>query len=119
MARSDWRRGGRPRPTAFGNRDARTELVGFAPNRLVDRVSAVRPAELGFPLRHRPQAPEWRVDDLPIRARAGKLVVPVAAGERDVVLTYRPPLFHLGLATSALAWTAVLIGVLRATRRRR
>jgi hypothetical protein len=109
----------RPRPFAFGNRDARAELVGFSPNRLVYRVAAARPAELVFPLRQRPRAAEWRVDDLPARARDGRLSVDLPPGERDLVLTYRPPLFHAGLAASALACAAAVILVARRGRPRR
>jgi hypothetical protein len=108
----------RPHPVSFASRDVRAELTEFAPNRLVYRVASARPAELVLPLRHRPGAPEWRLEGgLPIRSHDGRLAVRLPAGERELVLRYRPPLLGVGLAVSAVAWAALAATALVAARR--
>jgi hypothetical protein len=106
----------RPRPLRSTAADVRAELVGFAPNRLVYRVDARRATELALPLRYGTWSAEWQVEGLPTRERGGKLAIQVPAGERDLVLHYRPPLFREGLALSA---ATLAIGVGSGLRRRR
>ena len=92
------------------------ELVEFAPNRLVYRVNAERESRVRFPFRLGEGTREWRVAGLPAVADRGKLAVELPPGKRDVVMVYRPALFHVGAGTSAA--TLALLGISAAWRKR-
>lgn len=106
----------RPRPLRLGEPGGATaELVEFAPNRLVYRVTAERRARIVFPFRYGKGTPEWRVDGLPAQDWGGKLALDVPPGERDIVMVYRPRFLYTGLVVSAasLLWLGVATGARR------
>jgi hypothetical protein len=95
--------------------DGTVELVAFAPNRLVYRARVAQPGRVVFPFRWGKGAPEWRIDGLPAENERGKLALDLPAGERDLVMTYRPKYFLLGAAISGI--TLVGVGTLALLRR--
>ncbi|MEE8507644.1 MAG: hypothetical protein V3T07_01155, partial [Myxococcota bacterium] len=104
------------------------ELRAFAPNRLVYRARAERPGRIVFPFRYGRGAAEWRVEGLtavsepagsePAVSEGGKLAVDLPAGERDVVMVYRPRFFTTGWGTSVLTLLVVLGALIRSGRKR-
>jgi hypothetical protein len=103
----------RPRPLRLGTPGGVTaELIEFEPNRLVYRASAAAPGRVVFPFRWGVRSPEWHVAGLPTTSERGKLAVDLPAGERDLVMTYRPKYFRAGLAVSVLTLVGVCGGVL-------
>jgi hypothetical protein len=100
----------RPHPLHLGDPGTATaELRGFAPNRLVYRARAESETRIVFPFRQRPGSGEWRVDGLPALSERGKLAVDVPPGEREIVMIYRPPLFHPGLGVTAASVLALVV----------
>ncbi len=102
-----------PRPLRLGTPGGVTaELVEFAPNRFVYRTRAVAPGRVVFPFRWGVGSPEWQVAGLLTTSERGKLAVDLPAGERDLVMTYRPKYFGAGIAVSVLTLVGVCGGVL-------
>ena len=91
----------RPLPLVVGApQRGRAELQAFAPNRLVYRVEAERPTRVVLPLRFGKRSAEWQVDGLLPVSDGERLAVDVPAGEREVVLRFRPPYLRAGAAVS-------------------
>jgi hypothetical protein len=106
----------RPQPEAIRLGGARIELREFAPNRLVYRVESERTRRLVFPVRFGRRGAEWDAGDYRPLDQNGKLALELAAGERDVVLSYRPPGLVPGAAVSGAAFLAAAAWALRRRR---
>jgi hypothetical protein len=107
----------RPKPTRLtGTHGAVAELTEFEPNRLVYRAIAPRESRVKFPFRLKEGSREWRVDGLPAVSDQGKLAVDLPAGDREVVMIYRPEYFEVGAGTSVA--TLVVLGIATAWRSR-
>jgi len=121
----------RPAPSEIRVPGAQAWITEFTPNRIAWIISASAPARIVFPLRHGLREAEWEAtlsrrgapdgeDTHVALANAdGQLAIDVPAGDADLVLVYRPPLFRAGLALSG-ATLVVLIaaGALHARARR-
>ncbi len=106
----------RPLPIQLGTPGGATaELVAFAPNRLVYRARVAQPGRVVFPFRWGKGAAEWRIDAFPAENEQGKLALDLPAGERDLVMIYRPKYFVAGAAISGI--TLVGAGILALRRR--
>lgn len=100
----------RPKPLHLtGTHGATAELIGFEPNRLVYHATASRESSIRFPFRLGEGTREWRVDGLPAWTDRGKLAVDLPAGERDVVMTYRPEYFYAGASVTAATLALLLL----------
>lgn len=102
-------------PTLVGS-EGDVRLLMQAPNRMEVRVRASRPALLVLPvlLESRPQ---WHAEGLPMtRTARGLPAVQLPAGERNVVLVYRPRGRGAGIALSGA--TIAGIGIWAVRRRR-
>jgi len=110
----------RPRPLRLGHPEtAIVELRGFAPNRLVYRASAKRETRIVFPFRLGEDTDEWRVDGFPAMSERGKLAIDIPPGEREIVMIYRPQLFHPGSVITAASVFALIATLFWRTRKRR
>ncbi len=110
----------RPHPLQLGSPGTATAVLHeFAPNRLVYRARAQRETRIVFPFRLGVGTDEWRVDGLPAFSERGKLALDIPPGEREIVMTYRPQLFHSGLVISAASAIALIAIPLLCSRRRR
>jgi hypothetical protein len=102
----------RPKPLRLtGSYGASAELVDFAPNRLVYHAIATRDSRVRFPFRLGEQTREWRVDGLPALTDRGKLAIDIPAGERDIVMIYRPEYFYAGAGTTAATLMVLFVFV--------
>src|SRR4029450_7568953 len=89
-------------PAAASSRDARAEIVGFAPERVTVDVDAPRP---GLLVVAEAWYPGWRatVNGAPapcVAANAWMRAVPVPAGRSRIVLSFRSRYLALGAAVS-------------------
>jgi hypothetical protein len=98
----------------------RVGAVSIQPNRLHYRVATERPGMLVFRLDRAAQRGQWSADPLPlVDGPGGALAVALPAGERDVVLRYRPQGLVVGAVVSATSLGAAAVAGLVALRRRR
>jgi hypothetical protein len=104
-------------PAAASSRDARAEIVGFAPERVTVDVDAPRP---GLLVVAEAWYPGWRatVNGAPapcVAANAWMRAVPVPAGRSRVVLSFRSRYLALGAAVS-LGTLALLLAAVAGVR---
>ncbi len=90
------------------------QVVDYAPERIV--LSVMTPED-GVLVLSEMDYPGWRADvdgqRAPIwRANAGLRALPLEAGEHEIVFTYRPATFGVGVAVSMLSLAAVVAGAL-------
>jgi len=100
----------RPRPLSIGDsKTATAELRGVLASGFVYQVQARTPTTLVFPLRMRRGVDDWNANGLRPGSRGGKLALDLPAGDRELVIAYRPRFLVAGSATSAA--TLLMLGI--------